>query len=359
MRLDCLFSLFFLFCLVSVQGEQSTRGLHIKNNTIYNVYNEPIRLRGTSQSGTEYACVQGWGIFDAPTDDTAIEAIKSWNINIVRLPVNEDCWLSLNGVKPQYSGSTYISAIVEYVERLISYNLAVIIDLQWTAPGTELATKQAPMADKDHSIDFWESAAQTFSVYDSVLFDLFNEPFIDDDRDTTPAWVCWQNGGSEANGTCPGVDFEAAGMQDLVDAVRSTNATNIVLAGGLQYSDSLSQWLTYMPTDPLQQLGASWHSYDFNLCTNQECWDSTVRPVAEVVPVVVTEFGESDCDTIYVNPLMDWMDSLSLSYLGWTWNTWDCDTGPALIKDYDGTPTNYGLGLYDRLLNSTNSTFLR
>ena len=28
--------------------------------------------------------------------------------------------------------------------------------------------------------------------------------------------------------------------------------------------------------------------------------------------MVVTEFGENDCDTVYVNPLMDWMDELGL-----------------------------------------------
>ncbi|WP_371568173.1 hypothetical protein [Streptomyces canus] len=46
---------------------------------------------------------------------------------------------------------------------------------------------------------------------------------------------------------------------------------------------------------------------------------------------------------------MNWLDSRDLGYLGWTWNTWDCKSGPSLITDYNGTPTAYGQGLKNRL----------
>jgi hypothetical protein len=46
---------------------------------------------------------------------------------------------------------------------------------------------------------------------------------------------------------------------------------------------------------------------------------------------------------------MKWFDDRGLSYLGWTWNTWDCSSGPSLISNYDGTPTSYGIGLRDHL----------
>jgi hypothetical protein len=50
-----------------------------------------------------------------------------------------------------------------------------------------------------------------------------------------------------------------------------------------------------------------------------------------------------------VDSFMNWLDAHHLSYLGWTWNTWDCSSGPSLISNYDGTPTNYGLGLKNHL----------
>ena len=36
-------------------------------------------------------------------------------INAVRIPLNEDCWLRIYGVKPAYSRSNYRSAIADYV----------------------------------------------------------------------------------------------------------------------------------------------------------------------------------------------------------------------------------------------------
>ena len=50
-----------------------------------------------------------------------------------------------------------------------------------------------------------------------------------------------------------------------------------------------------------------------------------------------------------VDQVMKWFDDRGLSYLGWTWNTWDCSAGPSLISDYAGTPTAYGIGLRDHL----------
>jgi hypothetical protein len=46
---------------------------------------------------------------------------------------------------------------------------------------------------------------------------------------------------------------------------------------------------------------------------------------------------------------MSWLDQAGVGYLAWTWNTWDCGGGPALIKDYDGTPTDFGRGVMEHL----------
>ena len=60
-------------------------------------------------------------------------------------------------------------------------------------------------------------------------------------------------------------------------------------------------------------------------------------------------FGENDCAHGYADSYMTWADAHGLSYLGWTWNPWDCGGGPALISDWNGTPTAYGAGLRDHL----------
>src|SRR2546429_5816305 len=52
---------------------------------------------------------------------------------------------------------------------------------------------------------------------DAVLLEPYNEPYPDSNSDTVAAWTCWRDGG-----TCRGQSFQAAGMQELVNAIRAT-----------------------------------------------------------------------------------------------------------------------------------------
>jgi endoglucanase len=76
-----------------------------------------VLLRGANRAGTEYACLYG-NVFDGPSDQASITAMKSWHINAVRVPMNEDCWLGLNGVPAASSGASYRDAIRAYVSLL-------------------------------------------------------------------------------------------------------------------------------------------------------------------------------------------------------------------------------------------------
>lgn len=332
--------------------QQAIQGLHVSGNQILNGDNQPVRLLGVNRSGSEYACIDDFGFFSGPSDAPSVAAIASWDTNVVRVPLNEDCWLGINGVDSTYGGANYQQAIEDYVNLLNSYGQAVILDLHWSAPGDTPATDQEPMADEDHSPAFWTSVANAFKGNLSVLFDLYNEPYPDNNTDSDTAWTCVRDGG-----TCSGVDFTTAGMQELVNTVRATGATNIVMVGGPNYANSLTQWLTYEPTDPTGNIAASWHSYDTETCNNVTCWNNYVLPVLNQVPVITGEIGEDNCTHTYVDSLMNWLDSKNASYLAWTWLvTGDC-AGPTLITDYDGTPTQvFGQGFHDHLVSLATTT---
>jgi hypothetical protein len=314
-------------------------------------------LRGVDRSGTEYTCVQdtadgqvGSAIFNGPSDATSIAAMKSWGINAVRVPLNEDCWLGINGINPAYSGANYQQAIATYVNLLNAAGMYVILDLHLAAAGTTLATTQTAMPDADHAPTFWSEVAAAYKSNPAVIFDLFNEPFpsssTTDPPTTAGRWTCWLNGGAAC-----GLPYVAAGMQTLLNAVRATGARNVVMVSGLNYANDLSLWLTYEPLDPLHQLAASWHSYNYSDCATPACWDTTITPVANQVPVITAEFGENDCADSYATQLMTWMDQQGLSYLAWAWTTSDsCGGYPSLITNYDGTPTAYGVGVQAHLL---------
>lgn len=312
----------------------SLSGLKISGNKIVDANGNQIVLRGVNRSGTEYACIQGNGIFDGPNTAASLQAITSWKVHVIRVPLNEDCWLNINGVNPAYGGANYQNALAAYVNLANQNGLYVIVDLHWNAPGSVKATGQQVMADADHAPAFWTSVANTFKGNNNVIFDLYNEP-------QNISWTCWKNGGT----SCIGSPFAIAGMQQLITAVRSTGATNILMLGGLSYSNDLSGWLANEPTDTLNppQLAASWHVYGKNTCDNVTCWNMTAAPVAQQVPLITGEFGESYdssiCATTNDGNLVTWLDSHNLGYLAWVWDTWGTSCGNlSLITDYAGTP---------------------
>ena len=139
-------------------------------------------------------------------------------------------------------------------------------------------------------------------------------------------------------------------MQSLLNAVRTTGATQVVIANGVNWAHKLDQWLTHKPTDATGNLMAGVHLYNNGGCTNQSCWDSTIANVAAMVPVVTGELGEFDCGHGFIDGYMTWADTHGVGYLGWAWNPQSCSTFPGLITDAAGTPTMFGQGLHDHLL---------
>jgi len=337
--------------------------LHVSGNKLVSSAGTPVVLHGVDRSGTEYACVQGNGIFDGPGDQASISAMKSWGVNAVRVPLNEACWNAESYVNAAYAGANYQNAIKAYVSLLNSNGMVAILDLHWTdgaytGPSAGCSSAQAvcqkPMPDAAQAVGFWTSVAQAFKGNNAAIFDLFNEPYASRATGSaTSGWQCWLSGG-----TCPGISYQVAGMQSLVNAVRSTGASNVIMLGGEEYANDLGtpgsasdpSILNFLPTDPDHNLAVSWHSYNFNTCSSQSCWTSQVAPVIAQVPVIAGEIGENDCADGYVNPLMNWLDSASTSYLAWAWNAdFNCSSGPGLISDYTGTPTGYGAGVKTHL----------
>jgi endoglucanase len=327
------------------------RGLHVEGNQLVKA-GKPVRLLGVDHSGSEYACVGGYAIFEGPTDDSLAAAMQTWHVNAVRLPLNEDCWLGINGVAAAYSGANYRAAVEAYVARLHAHGFFTILDLHWNAPGANLAQQQQPLADQDHAIGFWSSVAAAFKNDPDTIFDLYNEPYVTTlNAQTQDPWACWLHGCTitQSAGGITGT-WMAAGMQAMLDAVRGAGATNVVMAGGLAYSNDLSGWLAHEPQDPLRQLAASYHIYNFNTCADTTCWNAQALPVAQKVPLITGELGENDCAHGFIDGYMKWADSNGVSYLGWTWNAWDCKAGPSLITDYMGTTSGMGTGFKAHLL---------
>jgi hypothetical protein len=312
-----------------------------------------VQLRGVSRSGLEYACIEGWGYFDSPHPDRVdtpamIAAMKSWDINVVRVPLNEDCWLGLSTPAGR-GGRPYQKIVQRYVRALGDAGLYVLLDLHRAAPRARRAQGLLRMADADHAPAFWRSVARTFKTDHAVIFDLYNEP-------NHISWGCWEHGctiPAYDDGYGPVPSYRAVGMQQLVNAVRSTGATQPLMLSGTSYAHDVSQWLSHEPRDPLHALVASNHNYG-GLSPCEAGCQSAILAVHQRVPVELGEMGETDCAHGYIDSTMAWADAHGIGYVGWAWDavaphSWTCGGGPALITSYDGTPTQYGIGLRDHL----------
>eukprot|EP00658_Telonema_sp_P-2_P071166 TRINITY_DN60477_c0_g1_i2.p1 TRINITY_DN60477_c0_g1~~TRINITY_DN60477_c0_g1_i2.p1 ORF type:complete len:345 (+),score=59.38 TRINITY_DN60477_c0_g1_i2:141-1175(+) len=308
----------------------------------------PVVLRGVNEDSGAENCGKYSRVFDSE-DSTLLSGLLSWRVNAVRLTLNENCWLGINGMS--VPAAVYKRAFAGRVNTLTAAGIVVMLDLQLAAPGSlpvlGSGTKGlAKMPDQDHAPDFWRDVASTFKNNSGVMFYLFNEPYA---LDNDAGWACWRDGGQACDGQFP---FQVAGMQSLVNVIRAeAGANNVIVIDGVEVANSLTRFAEYLPQDPLKQIVASMHMYKGQVNANPAYWDAVVSGLAQKLPVIAGEFGQQDCGTDFSVEFMAWMDSHGLSYLAWTWNVWPCSI-PALIADLSGTPLNgTGSALYHRLTN--------
>lgn len=352
--------------------------VRVDGNKLVNGSGQQMRLLGVDVTGTESACIQDIGLSvgasNTPAEDAAsAAAIASWHINAVRIPLNEDCWLDINGAPAAYSGTSYQTAIQNWVAALNADGIITILDLQWAAPGSYQSNVQWPMADEDHAPAFWTSVATTFKSDPAVIFDLFNEPYIGQSSSVTAPtsgtasspWGCWLEG-CEVTGGKPSKTYQTAGMQQLVTTVRATGATQPIMLGGLEYAtdpcgrnynwgdDVACPELANLPVDPLHQVIISFHTYTTSNDTTVADWNYNLAQFnAANIPMVTGELGEDDCSTSYIDVYMNWADSHDESYLAWSWTPYSgpqpdaCYSSPSpddwtnweLLQNWGGTPS--------------------
>jgi aryl-phospho-beta-D-glucosidase BglC (GH1 family) len=124
--------------LVGTAGNAASMplSLSISGNHFVNGSGQTVRLLGVDHASAEYACVDGFGYNDGHQDAADAAAVASWHANAVRIPLNEDCWLGING-QPNNSqdpgealtASGYQQAVEAYVNALNAQGIYAILDL--------------------------------------------------------------------------------------------------------------------------------------------------------------------------------------------------------------------------------------
>ncbi len=308
--------------------------LHVQGNKLINAEGKEVWLQGVNAGGLE----------TLPHDKQAIKsvvvAIDDWKSNCVRLPMNERFWFGRDPTQKD-GGKEYREKIDQIITLAANRGAYLVLDLhRFRAP-------------KEEHAEFWKDAAARYKDHPAVLFDLFNEPH-------DISWDVWQKGGfvGEKKGTDESAfltaeekkknsGFESVGMQALVDAIRSTGAKNIVIAGGLGWAGDLSGVAKgYTLSDPNGNgVMYSWHQYNWH-----KGWDKTVLPAAEKYPIFVGEVGadikkmdfipkniQEDPYT-WVPDMLGFIQKYKLNWTGWCMHP---KATPIMISDWTYTPTPF------------------
>ncbi len=326
------------FHLRSIDGPYHTQG-----NLILGADNRPYLFHGVARDDLEYLCA-GDGHYTQQElaymgiGDNSAHATY-WGGNIVRLPLSESFWLY--GLPSQQCSSTQYHALLKrVVDILTGLNLNVMLDLQWTDAGGQSpgAGDTWSMPDRD-SVSFWQQIASIYKNYRNVLFEIYNEPHWLDN------WPCWRNGCSikEDSSGSTGHDharynYQAVGMQTLLDTVRQAGANNLVVVAGTDWGFDLSQ----LPTYHLNGTNIVYDTHPYPYGTKLPAyWDAAFGQVSASYPVISTESGEYDCKTTYVSQLFSYFDAHDIGWISWAWvPPWgEACKYPRLVTDLTGSPT--------------------
>jgi hypothetical protein len=250
--------------------------LHTSGKDILDATGSKVTLRGINRVGFENAP----NLFP---QDVEIAQAKGWGANIIRLPLAESFWLNTCGTDNPTNDPGYPAKVDSIVNSITSRGMVALLDLHKNVMSLCGKSQMQAMADARYAIDFWKQVANRYKDNPLVAFTLYNEP-----HDITDS--VWLNGGSI---TWAGVTYEAAGMQQMYDAIRSQGADNLVFAAGNQYA-------TRPPALTINGTDIVYAAHDYTCialpCSAPNPFDAEVGLRAwdtfgATHPIMVTEFG--------------------------------------------------------------------
>ena len=318
--------------------------VRVQGNRLVDTDGKEVWLQGVNAGGME----------TIPNGDQQVKptvvAIDQWHANCIRLPINEAHWFGTGIYSKNDGGKSFRDACDKIVRLAANRGAYVVIDLhRFRAPKAE-------------HVEFWKDCAAHYKNHPAVLFDLFNEPH-------GISWEIWRDGGwvgkqgqhdesaflsSEEKKKNQG--FESVGMQALVDAVRSTGAKNVVIAGGLFWANDLTgseseaiekgEKKSFRLTDTTGNgIMYAWHTYHWH-----KGW-GRILPVAAKHPIFLGEVGASPLGVMNFIPDNQQEDPYTFSpdMLGFiqklriNWTGWCCHpkAAPVMIENWDYKPTPY------------------
>jgi len=368
----------------SSSGGSSSLGslaVTVSGNKLVDGGGKSLQLRGANMSGLEFIGVQGGNVSTWSGTIPSWPLFQTWGANAVRIPLNVGSWLGLttytaHGQPATSFGSKVIAdpqgdykqTVISAVAAAQASGLYVILDLHWSAPqvtldgNTQYITPdgQPEFMNSSTDIPFWTSIAQTFGTQATpqpgvsnagVIFELFNEPYIDYYASGPTLYGLMLNGGTVSTYTwaigaysvSPTGGVGIAGYQQALNAIRGAGANNVCIVNGPSWAQEAQNYKQWFPTDTLSppQLAAGWHPYPNGTypysngdvygqigadpgggTSSFSQWFEAI--LNNGIPVIITEDGgEGGTSATSGEPHMaymeSWADAQFASYIAWEW----------------------------------------
>jgi Cellulase (glycosyl hydrolase family 5) len=308
----------------TVFGSPVATGMpYVQGSQIIDGAGHPFMLQG-AQIESPFNYIKNWQAGKSPSlmlNSTVFTAMAhDWKMNVLRLPISN--WI--------YAQDTthYLNQLDQVVQEANAAGLYVILDLHDDVKSGSPYGDAADMP-KAENIPFWQAIAAHFKTNPMVMFDLFNEP-------KDPNWQVWLHGGINVNGA------RIVGFQDLVNAVRSTGAKQIIIVepgsaggsgGGINGAEE-GGWAT-IGNDTINDANIvySLHVYDGILLSPQQ-QDAKWGPILYHYPILYGEWalltngsgqaGVNHCKNVVpnqadqdVSTFLSYMASRHASWVAW------------------------------------------
>ena len=308
--------------------------LKVVGKRILDSRNRPVRLRGVNAASLEWTSNGEGHILK-----TINVAIQDWHVNIIRLPLSQDRWFG-KAREQNDGGKAYRELIRQAVDECAAQHCYIILDLHWSDCnewGANIGQHSMP---DTNSVVFWKDFAPLYANHPAVLFDLYNEPH-------DVSWDVWLKGGmildkpNQRNAVAK--SYQCVGMQAMLDAVRSTGAKNVVIAGGLDWAYDCSGILAGRQLSDPKGNGVIYanHCYD-NKGDSVDAWIAKMELATAKLPMIVSEFGGNSGPSRKV-PADNWLLHVlqAIEDHQWSYTAWDLhrSAGPTLISDWNYTPS--------------------
>jgi endoglucanase len=232
--------------------------------------------------------------------DNDFQAMYLWGATIVRLPLDEQQWLSSSC----FYDPTYAQRVDAAVQSITRRGMIALLTLQHTSDGNPCAQSYLSSMADDRAPQYWTEVASRYKSNPLVAFDLYNEP-----KDISID--VWHDGGMVGT-------WHAVGMQQLYNTVRATGANNLVFVSGIDTAYNVSVALR-RPVDGYGIVYAP-HVYKSpGLGPLPVDIDKVIPPVAAQYPLVITEFGTVSGTPLYNTNAINWAESHGVGWLAWKW----------------------------------------